>query len=230
MYDVPGSDSGREWIEIQNVGTEAVSLAKWRLLEADTKHKITAHAGGDTLAPGNLAIIAASAETFAAEFNFHGQLFDSVFSLSNTGEALALLDENGQTIFSVSYRGMAEDGNSLNKSGNDYVARMPPPGAAISPEAITSPPKETKVTKPTAENPISEDIDATRNESVEREVTSATPERIVAAGQQTAADIFSKSSIVWWISALFIATVAGGALFYARSLQNKEWTIIEETE
>lgn len=57
MYDVPGSDSGREWIEVQNTGAASIALSEWKLFEANTNHGLTTD-GSDTLAPGSFAIIA----------------------------------------------------------------------------------------------------------------------------------------------------------------------------
>jgi len=238
MYDVPGSDSGREWIEIFNDGVEPVSLEGWRFLEGGTKHKLTAVLGGNTVQSKSYAIIADNADNFRTDFSgFSGQLFDSVFSLSNAGETLGLSDGNGANVFSTSYQGSqgaVGDGNSLNLSGGSFIPRAPTPGAALFSAAIAPPPpKKTKSAKPKKENaPVAEAIEAAADGSpkADTEITTETPERVIASEQQTAAVILSKSSIAWWVAAAFIALSAGGALFYARSLKKDEWNIIEQTE
>jgi len=228
MYDAPGSDAGHEWIEIFNDGSASVSIADWRLLEGGVKHKLAAVSGGDSVQPGQYAIIADNPENFRTDFpDFNGQLFDSAFSLSNTGETLKLLNAEGATAVSVSYQGTAGDGNSLNKSGNEFVARTPTPGASISSSAITSPPKETTTTKQKKETAavVGEDNAV---EAIPQTEVVPKPERIVAVEQQTAAVVFSRASIIWWAAALVIAIAAGGALLYARSLKGQEWDIVEE--
>ncbi|HEY4487248.1 MAG TPA: lamin tail domain-containing protein [Candidatus Paceibacterota bacterium] len=237
MYDVPGSDAGHEWIEIYNDGAEAVSIAKWRLLEADTKHKITNVIGGDTIQPQAFAIIAANAESFRADSHFNGQLFDSAFSLANGGETISLLDASEATISSASYvgsQGAAGDGNSLNAFGNSFVPRTPTPGTTISSAAIPpSPPKETKTGKSKKEKAsLVEEVDVAADEAQEMHATIVpeTAKRAVASEQQTAAVVFSKSSISWWLAALIVSAAAGGVLLYSRSIQKKEWDIIEEIE
>src|SRR4051812_46838445 len=82
MYDLPtGSDSGREWIEIYNAGSESVKLTGWKLFENSTNHKISAVSGGDALLPSSYTVIADNAEKFKADWpQFSGQLFDSTFS------------------------------------------------------------------------------------------------------------------------------------------------------
>ncbi|HEY4527208.1 MAG TPA: lamin tail domain-containing protein [Candidatus Paceibacterota bacterium] len=231
MYDAPGTDIGHEWIEIFNDGADPISLEGWRLLENGTKHKLTSVSSGNTVQPGGYAIIADKAESFHADFPaFGGQLFDSAFSLSNTGETLGLLDGGGATISSVTYQASAGAGNSLNKSGSDFVARTPTPGAAMSANTIQPPQKEIKTARPQKEKvPAVGDAEITADQSREAEIVPETPELVVAAAQQTAPAVFSRSSIAWWVAAAFIALAAAGALLYARSLRKGEWNIIEET-
>src|SRR3989344_5734849 len=79
MYDVSGSDTGREWIEVK-ANTET-DLADWKLFEANTNHALTL-VGGTALVPaGGVAVIADNTEKFLLDFpSFSGTLFDSSFS------------------------------------------------------------------------------------------------------------------------------------------------------
>lgn len=104
MYDLPGSDSGREWIEVTNTGAEAVDIAGFRLFEADTNHKLKSIQGGTLLLPGSSAVIASNAARFLTEYTtYTGILFDSTFSLSNTGETVAIKNTAGVVEDSISY-------------------------------------------------------------------------------------------------------------------------------
>src|SRR5262249_12463335 len=156
MYDTPGSDSGREWIELYNGGTNPVPLTQWKLFENATNHKITAVQGGNTLAPNTYAVIADNAADFKSDWpQFSGPLFDSAFSLSNEGETIALHDASSTSIDSVSYQsslGGAGDGNSLNRAPgtSDFVARSPTPGTAMSQNAIPPPPPKASPPKSTS--------------------------------------------------------------------------------
>ena len=38
MYDLEGADTGREWVEVHNSGSEAVDLLKWKFVEGGTNH------------------------------------------------------------------------------------------------------------------------------------------------------------------------------------------------
>ncbi len=38
MYDVSGSDTDREWVEVYNNSSSAVDFTSWKLFEANTNH------------------------------------------------------------------------------------------------------------------------------------------------------------------------------------------------
>lgn len=102
-YDPLGNDDGREWVEIENTGAEPADLAGFRFLEGGVRHKLTP-LGTSVILPGARAVIADSAETYRAEHpEYAGLLFDSSFSLKNTGETLALLNASGTEVASLTY-------------------------------------------------------------------------------------------------------------------------------
>ena len=146
MYDLPGSDSGREWIEIRNDGKEPVDLTLLKLDESGTNHKIRA-VGSPTVPAGGYAVIADNADKFRADYpQYSGLLFDSTFSLGNTREALALRDASLAVVTTELYDralGGAGDGNSLNMLGGAFEARAPSPGGAMLSYAL-SPKKESE--------------------------------------------------------------------------------------
>ncbi len=103
-YDLPGSDDGREWVEITNKGGESVDVSKFKFLEGGVNHKLTIATGNPVLAPGASAIIASNPATFASEHPGETRsVFKSSFSLSNSGETIALVDAAGKTEYSLSY-------------------------------------------------------------------------------------------------------------------------------
>lgn len=132
MYDVPGADAGREWIEVKNTGSAAVDLSLLRFLENGTNHKLTP--GGESLVPsGGYAIIADNPTSFAADYpSFSGIIFDSSFSLSNTGEELSIKD--GDVVLdTVLYVSLAEadgTGGTLQKVGSNWAPLSATPGAS----------------------------------------------------------------------------------------------------
>ncbi len=134
MYDVSGTDTGREWIEVRNVGDQSIDLSLWKLFEAEANHKLTP-VSGSSIEPGGYGIIVDNVEKFSTDFpSFSGLLFDSVFSLSNTEETLVLRNGDLVDSDSVTYSsglGASGDGLSLQKDGNVWKTATPTPGSAF---------------------------------------------------------------------------------------------------
>ncbi|MDB5224783.1 MAG: Lamin globular tail-like protein [Candidatus Adlerbacteria bacterium] len=144
MYDPSGSDTGREWIEVTNTGSSAVDISDYKLFEANINHGLTILTGSANLAAGASAILIGDQAKFGADYtNFSGTLIKASFSLSNTGEALAIKDGDLSVVDSTSYDpavGAGGDGNSLARSGSIFVAGTPTPGSygAVQVEQQTS--------------------------------------------------------------------------------------------
>ncbi len=159
MYDTPGADSNKEWVEIRNMGTETVDLTDWKFFEANTNHALTIFRGSSNLASGAYAIIAQKAEAFLSEWpSASVPLFDSSFSLGNEGEDLGINLPDGSTASSITYTsgpGAMGDGNSLQIINGVWKAGAPTPGKDNTSEPF--PPSEnneevysTPATTPTA--------------------------------------------------------------------------------
>lgn len=132
MYDLEGADSGYEWIEVTNTGIEAVDIGKWRLFEGNTNHKLEpTRAGTTVLAAGASAIIADKPTNFMSHWPDVSLVFDSAFSLSNTGETLALKNDKLEVVTQFSYTadmGATGDSGSLHVKDGTWVAALPNPG------------------------------------------------------------------------------------------------------
>ena len=94
MYDLPGSDENREWIELYNNGVEIVDLEDWRFFEGGVNHKILPrHAL--SLMPNSYVVIVRHVDGFKTDWPLYdGALFVSSFSLNNTGENLTIKNAN----------------------------------------------------------------------------------------------------------------------------------------
>ena len=195
MYDLPGGDSDREWIEIWNNGTTAINLTEWKFVEANVNHGIVFSRGSETVALGGFAIIADSPEKFLTDYpNFSGNLFDSSFSLGNTSEHLAL--KNGDTIVNeVTYSsewGAAGDGNSLQKISGQWKVGTPTPGVANIANSSSS-----------GSNPPANEQGTSSPSQSSNQTTSAEkpPEMLVNAG--------ANRTVVVGADALFLGKVLG---------------------
>ena len=146
MYDTPGADTGREWLEVTNGSVASVDIGGDKLFESGVNHAVTVVQGTTTLAAGESAIIAANPAKFLADYpNYTGTLFKSSFSLTNAGEAVELRDKTLATLASLAYSsalGAAGDGNSLHLSGAALAPGAPNPGSSAPTSAIVNLPAQ----------------------------------------------------------------------------------------
>jgi hypothetical protein len=142
MYDLEGTDSNREWVEIHNDTDSSIELSTYYFYENNVAHKIT---GEEVLGVGEYGIIADSIEKFNTDWsNFDGKVFDSSFNLSNSGEDLFLLDSTKNEIDFISYspdHGAKGTGNSLQYYDGYLIPGEPTPSF----ENVTEPVDESVV-------------------------------------------------------------------------------------
>jgi hypothetical protein len=136
MYK-PNPNSGHEWIEIKNTGSQVVDFTyttskHWKLNDGGVKP----FSGGNSLPAGSIAVLAIDPNTFLADWpGWSGILFDvtSLTSLNDTEATLNLIDMSGAIEDTVSYTntmGAAGDGNSLQLASGAWIVAAPTPGAA----------------------------------------------------------------------------------------------------
>jgi hypothetical protein len=171
MYDLEGTDSDREWVEVYNDTSENVDLSTYFLYESNVAHKIT---GSEVLDSNEYGIIVDSVEKFKIDWpDFTGKIFDSSFSLTNVGEELILLDANKNELDKVIYspdQGAKGTGNSLQLFEEIFIPGAPTPG-------------EENVTEPADENP---------NEPVDKSNSDENSNNSTHSGQNNVSD-FSPS-------------------------------------
>lgn len=153
MYDVPGANAHKQWVEIQNTGTspEDLGTKDVRLVDHSGKHLLTTSQGSAILGPQSVAIVAQDPSNFLSAFpEYAGTLFKSSFSLTAAGSLFIASSKNitGSMATYDSSQGAKGDGNSLQLSGTTFVPAAPTPGVvpAILPAAIVAPPKLSKGT------------------------------------------------------------------------------------
>lgn len=131
MYDVDGTDSGYEWIEVYNGSTDQIDLASFFLFENNVYHKISSE---DTtmLSGQSYAVIADNPVKFLEKYpNFSGTIVDSAFSLNNSGETIKFFNADKIEIDSFSYTsdmGANGTGNSLQEYDGVFIVAEPTPG------------------------------------------------------------------------------------------------------
>jgi hypothetical protein len=117
IYNPTGPDPDHEWIEVYNNGTVPLDITKLKFEESGTQHNIK-NITGATLNPDSYCIIAENATQFLSDYpGYAGLLFDSAFSLSNSGEELVLrTGKDGEIMDTLFYSSMwGGNGFSLEK-------------------------------------------------------------------------------------------------------------------
>lgn len=139
MFDPPGTDTGHEWVEV--VAETELDWSKLAFREEGVNHKISAEGSiPNSIQAGAAFVIADDPAKFRSDHPaYSGLLFNSTFSLKNTGEEIGL-GYDGAQIFTVTYNpelGAKGDGNSLqNSAGSAWVAQKENPGIVTVPVPV----------------------------------------------------------------------------------------------
>ncbi len=151
MYDPDGTDAKREWIEVFNTGTTDIDLNTWFFHENNVFHKLVAE-DVSMLVAGQYAIIADSIAEVRADYpGYAGPIFDSVFSLNNTGETISMANPQKEFTHTFTYSsdmGAAGNGQSLQINGSDVITAAPTFGEAnkTQSETVTDETSQTSAT------------------------------------------------------------------------------------
>jgi DNA/RNA endonuclease YhcR with UshA esterase domain len=114
---------GYEWIELHNKGTEPIDLTGWTFYENETNHKLNEFQNDLIIESQEYAIIADVGEKFLeANPEFTGTIIDSSWtSLKESGEKIAIVDSNQETIESFTYLSCPSTSlQRINNGLNDY--------------------------------------------------------------------------------------------------------------
>ncbi len=108
MYDPVGTDSGREWVEILAPG-QVDSLGSYYLRENEVNHGVKLYEGHTPTGESDYAIIADNPTKFLVDFpQYTGYIYDSAFSLKNTGEDISLVSKDQDVLFTYTYEPVEE--------------------------------------------------------------------------------------------------------------------------
>lgn len=143
MYDVQGTDSGREWVEVYNPDSASVDISNYKFLEsADaSNHGLSVVSGGAVIPTGGYAIIVSDSTKFLTDNpGFSGTILKASFSsLNNTGATISI--KSGTTLVDqasyTSSLGASGTGNSLQKTSSGFIPAVPTPGAINATAAVS---------------------------------------------------------------------------------------------
>lgn len=121
MYNPEGTDSQREWVEIYNNEEYTINISGWKFYENGVNHSISLFQGSWEIPSNDFAVIADNANTFLTDYpEYDKTLFDSAFSLLNSGEYIALKNDLGEIIDETTY--IPQDG--ANNTGMTIEYRV----------------------------------------------------------------------------------------------------------
>jgi hypothetical protein len=233
MYDAPGADTGREWIEVTNTGEDSIDIGKYKLFENGTNHGLAVTQGSSLLAPHTSAILADNPEKFLADYPaYSGAIFNTAFSLSNTGESIAIKNASSSVLDTADYTSTEDadgTGGSLQKINASFEAWMANPGAY--PGTLTAvPKKEVPVKAAPAPKKTSTKTSVKKSTTAASAVskfdTAPAPAPLTASVGSFVPQI--PSNILWYLGlAAIILLGVGGTLFL---MLNKKETFITADE
>lgn len=136
MYNPAGSDIGREWVELYNNESSSINISRYKFIEENSNHNINLIFGDFILNSNESAIIADDSTKFMIDYpNYTQKLFDSSFSLINSGEYIAIKNDNDSIIFEFTYNtslGAYNNGKSLSYINYTWQEFSASPGYQIS--------------------------------------------------------------------------------------------------
>ena len=127
QYNPQGTDKGYEWIEVQNISDQPLDLREIFLKESDVNHRISREESG-LLNPGEYAVVA-DRPTFVSSST---AIYDSAFTLINSGESLAFVTKDGTVLTEHMYDptlGGNGDGSTYGLVDSTYLQTKPTPGS-----------------------------------------------------------------------------------------------------
>ncbi|MBN1503322.1 lamin tail domain-containing protein [Candidatus Woesearchaeota archaeon] len=114
MYDVSGSESGREWIELYNSANTEKDITGWKLNESNKLHTLSS--SSYILSSKSYAIITYNKAKFLIDYPyFKGNIFETsgYMQLSNGGEKIIIENSQRQIMDSVEYADLADEDHSI---------------------------------------------------------------------------------------------------------------------
>ncbi len=132
MYDLDGTDTNREWLEVKNTGELPVDLSEWYLFSDNTKHSLVPETVS-LISSNGYAIITQNVSQFRSDWpNYSGLIFDSSWTgFKNSGESISLKDPDLNIVSPINFssnQGGAGNGESLQKINGNWAGSLPTPG------------------------------------------------------------------------------------------------------
>lgn len=150
MYDLQGTDTDHEWIELYNSSSSEISIEGYKFNDGANHGlntpPVNGGAGSLLISAGGYAVLSANASVFKSDYpSYSGTVIDTVMSLANEGDTISIVDSNNDVIDSITYtksQGGAGDGNSLGSFGSALFPGVPSPGKENTKSVSSNEPEE----------------------------------------------------------------------------------------
>lgn len=113
-YDTVGTDSVEEWIELYNDSSITVNIGGWTITDNNGSGATYTIPAGNSIAPWTYYTIAVNSSGFNNLYNYDADLYGSIPSLNNSGDALLLKNGSGDLMDEVAWEGGATGGVPTN--------------------------------------------------------------------------------------------------------------------
>ena len=131
LYNAEGADTGKEYVEVINVGPGQIDMATVKFFERNDSNGrgIVQSRGSTVLQAGDVAVIVADSDLFLQSYEEYGLddvviLDTSGFALLNAGSTVSL-KQGARLLHSVTYStqdGAQGDGDALHIADNDTIS------------------------------------------------------------------------------------------------------------
>lgn len=133
MYDPAGANISHQWVEVYNNGTDSIDLSDWSLTDYDTTWHFRSISSDDStiLNPNSYALIAKTSNLVdfkSKNPNLGGQILRANITLGADSGQIGLSSDKKNIISEVSYSGIMNNGNSLQKIEGIWNESSPTPG------------------------------------------------------------------------------------------------------
>ncbi len=109
-YDTVGTDSVEEWIELYNNSSQSVDVGGWTITDNNGNGSTYTIPTGTTIAAGTYLTIAKNSSGFYSLYSYNADVYGSIPSLGNSGDALILKDSTGTEKDAVGWEGGGSGG------------------------------------------------------------------------------------------------------------------------
>ncbi len=225
MYDLEGSDAGREWIEIFNTSQSSVDLTGWKVHDS-SNHVLAlppAKGGkGSLVVPAeSYAILADDATVFLNEQTVEVSVIDTVLSFGQQDGreyTITLFEREGRRVSTAVYTtllGARGDGYSLQRTqSGSWIFAVPTPGG------------QNAISQPEVRN-LREEVSMLS----ESEVVPHAETLVSALAQTESPEAHPQDSAFrWYVALAGLVTIASLAYLTGRPKQSDEFEIIEEKD